>query len=217
MARHGLGHHEDAREDYTRAIEQDPQVAAFWSNRALSHYLLQAYQESIDDASQAIELESDHALARKWRRESFVALERWTEAVDDYTALVASSGGEWRSQYELALCCLAAGNLDCYRGICGLMVDEGISTEDALQAGFTAWTCALAPDAIDDYGPLITATAEAAERSQNEPQLQTKLGALLYRAGRYDEALDILENSSMTPKPMPVHRLLPPTPGISWP
>jgi hypothetical protein len=57
-----------------------------------------------------------------------------------------------------------------------------------------AWTCALGTAALDDYGPLLRAAEEATAGPTDANRLNT-LGALLYRAGRFADAVRQLERS----------------------
>ena len=69
------------------------------------------------------------------------------------------------------------------------MLAQFAETEDAQTANFTAWSCALADDAVDDYSLPVALAERAVELDpDNDFHLKT-LGAVLYRAGRFDEAL----------------------------
>jgi Flp pilus assembly protein TadD len=57
-----------------------------------------------------------------------------------------------------------------------------------------AWTCALGPAALDDYGRVI-AMAETAVASRPELNRVNTLGAVLHRAGRHREALEQLNRA----------------------
>ena len=69
------------------------------------------------------------------------------------------------------------------------MLHQFGQTDKATDAHWTAWACVLAPDATTDWA---TAVALAENSVHSEPKsvlyLNT-LGAVLYRAGRFDESL----------------------------
>ena len=69
------------------------------------------------------------------------------------------------------------------------MLEHFAETEDAQTANFTSWSCALAADAVDDFSLPITLAERAVEKDHGNVFLLNTLGAVLYRAGRFDEAL----------------------------
>ncbi len=52
--------------------------------------------------------------------------------------------------------------------------------------------CVLMPDAVGDPGQLVEVTRDAVSRGSRTLRKKANLGATLYRAGRYQEALDVL-------------------------
>ena len=79
-----------------------------------------------------------------------------------------------------------------YRDACAAMVGKFGETDDPMAANFAAWTCALAPDAVDDYEPVLALATKAVEAQPDSDQFLNTLGAILYRAGRHDEAIERL-------------------------
>ena len=72
---------------------------------------------------------------------------------------------------------------------CRTMLQQFGQTAQADDGHWIAWACTLAPDAITDWA---TAIALAEKAVQSDPKSATYLntsGAVLYRAGRFDEAL----------------------------
>ena len=55
-----------------------------------------------------------------------------------------------------------------------------------------AWTCALAADAVEDFNGVIELARLAVEKSGETHQNRNTLGAILYRAGKFDEAVQVL-------------------------
>jgi len=93
--------------------------------------------------------------------------------------------------YGCALTCVGTGDTNGYRAIAAQIVAH---LENALpwQKLLLSGACALAPDAVTNYAPLLATVTNALAGRTNSPKpvfgLQT-LGALLYRAGRYPEAV----------------------------
>jgi tetratricopeptide (TPR) repeat protein len=68
------------------------------------------------------------------------------------------------------------------------MLTKSTQSKDAEELAFTTWTAALAPQALDDYGPATALARRAVELNKDNSAAVRSLGAILYRAGEYDEA-----------------------------
>ena len=62
-------------------------------------------------------------------------------------------------------------------------------TDKASDGHWVAWACALAPDAITDWTTAIALAEKAVQSDPKFVMYLNTLGAVLYRAGRFDEAL----------------------------
>ena len=58
-----------------------------------------------------------------------------------------------------------------------------------MAASFVAWTCALSPDAVDDYAPIIAMARGAVDASPKNYQYLKSLGAILFRAREIEAAV----------------------------
>ena len=54
------GDFSDAIEDYTKAIELDPDYADAYNNRGYAYYLLEQYGKALNDYDKAIELDPNY-------------------------------------------------------------------------------------------------------------------------------------------------------------
>jgi tetratricopeptide (TPR) repeat protein len=136
-------------------------------------------------------------------------LEHWRQAARDLDIdelAQQTDSGTWQLA---ALVRLRGGDRDAYRADCaGMFKHFGEADSLGQPAWFTAWTCALAPNAVDNYAPVL-ALAERlrADRPEDQKRVQS-LGALLYRAGRFEEAVERLmeaERLSTDPRASPIH------------
>lgn len=66
---------------------------------------------------------------------------------------------------------------------------------EANDSHFVTWTCALAPAAVDDDSPVIALARKAVDSEPDNAQYLTGLGAVLFRAGQFDEAQKTLHQS----------------------
>jgi serine/threonine protein kinase/WD40 repeat protein len=90
---------------------------------------------------------------------------------------------------------LRAGDLAGYQAGCSSLISRFGRDE---RPGFVepvAWACALGPDALEDWIPMIRAVEAAVKQRPENVELRKTLGALLVRAGRAREAITALEES----------------------
>ena len=98
--------------------------------------------------------------------------------------------------YQAALLSLASDDPERYRALCQRMVSEFADSTNAGETSFTAWTCALAPDAAGDYTqPMALAERAVATEPENQQYLNG-LGAVQLRAGLFAEARATLEKAA---------------------
>jgi tetratricopeptide (TPR) repeat protein len=94
----------------------------------------------------------------------------------------------------VALARLALGDHGEYVAACRHLLEKfGAASLAPKTANNVAWSCALGAAAVADYGPPVRLAELAAARSAQN-RLNT-LGAVLYRAGRVDEAIEQLGRS----------------------
>jgi tetratricopeptide (TPR) repeat protein len=96
---------------------------------------------------------------------------------------------------HLALVLLGSGDRAGWRRATAAVLDRLGGTTDASTANHAAWACALGPEATADPGMPVR-LAKIAVRGAfpfDKPACLNTLGAALYRAGRYDEAIRRLE------------------------
>jgi tetratricopeptide (TPR) repeat protein len=84
------------------------------------------------------------------------------------------------------------------------MLKQFSKTDDGATAHFVAWSCAMGPDSLTDWTPAVALAEKAATSNASSAQFVGSLGAILYRAGRFDEARQKLREadhlaSSTTP------------------
>ena len=219
-----LGNLDEALADYERGIEEtkDPGTraqhynnAAWWiatSPQSTPRHI----EKAVEWVEKAIELEeSTNVPAALYQSSQPFNLMHFLPGADPFTArsllyavlkmndraradfekAVSSESMSNYSRYHHALRRLSMDDLTAYRKGCRIMLEKSAETENSEEAYFTAWTCALTPNAIDDYSLAI----ELAERALNaNPKLhshQQCLGAVLYRDEKFDDAIEHLNKA----------------------
>jgi tetratricopeptide (TPR) repeat protein len=91
--------------------------------------------------------------------------------------------------YWAAMLALKLDDHAWYREICAAMLGELSNTKVAVAAHFAAWTATLAPNALDDYASANKLARRALQSNPRDEQFLTGLGAILFRAGDFPNAL----------------------------
>ena len=99
---------------------------------------------------------------------------------------------EPKGHYELALLLLSEGLVEEYRSTCETMLDHFQASEDIPVLQRLAWTCGLGSKAFAEYDDLIKLARKTVEAFDNSQQNLKALGAVLMRAGQYEEAERVL-------------------------
>jgi tetratricopeptide (TPR) repeat protein len=113
----------------------------------------------------------------------------------DFEKAVSSDNASNYSHYIHALACLKMGNPAEFRNACLILLEKFAATENPTDAYFSAWTCALAPKAVDDYSLAIELAERALKADPKPHQHQQCLGAVLYRDGKFDDAIEHLNKA----------------------
>jgi tetratricopeptide (TPR) repeat protein len=122
------------------------------------------------------------------RGKVYLMQERWDRAAKYMNRAIELGLVDPSPLYDAALANLAAGDVAGYRKVCARMVAEHADEDDPDLCNTLAWACSVVPGAVDDWAvPLRWAKyLDAQEKDYN---MMNTSGALLYRAGRLDEAL----------------------------
>jgi serine/threonine protein kinase/WD40 repeat protein len=126
----------------------------------------------------------DHAWEGRWDQ----ALAAYTRALD----LGADDPVVWGRQLTLRL---RAGDPAGYRSGCKALLARFGQDRRPGMVQPAAWACALGPDAPADWSALVRSVDEAVARFPKDAELRTTLGAVLFRAGRFRQAIRNLEES----------------------
>ena len=196
------GETEKAAEDRQQAARCFDQLIAYAPGEVYPYAARAVFREqnsettgAIADWTEIIERRPD--LASIWMRRGglLAQLERYDEAANDFAEAVELDAKFFRPRYLLALTQLCIGDMPGYQHTCAAMVDTFLETDDMIEAKFTSWSCVLGTEAVDSYAN-VTRLAEKSVSMERKLKLGT-LGAALYRAGRYDEALARLNQAEV--------------------
>jgi Flp pilus assembly protein TadD len=127
----------------------------------------------------------------------YAGLGQWKQAADDFGKATGRIGDDPTIGYKHALLCLWLGDTKGYCAACASSLERIGRMRNPSAANNAAWICALAPDKITDVDrrrALVLAQRLHAENPQDHNLLNT-LGALLYRVGEYQAAVEKLSQA----------------------
>jgi WD40 repeat protein/serine/threonine protein kinase/Flp pilus assembly protein TadD len=124
---------------------------------------------------------------------------QWDMAAASYGKLVARDPDNRELRYPLIRSLIETGDRAGVRRNCEDLIESYVDV-DVLQARSIVWSCVLTPDAVADHeAPVLLAesfiAAHPEERSIEKSDGLNALGAALYRAGRFEEAIRHLNQS----------------------
>ena len=136
--------------------------------------------------------------AHRNRGKSWIKRRRWNDAAAEFAKACDIRPGDatlWRFQ---AVARFVAGDVKGYRQTCTSMLERFAQTDDRFATGNVLLACVLQDDAISDVSRLLPLTRVV------DPLWHWGVGvsgAALYRAGRYQESVQCLENAARTYRP----------------
>jgi tetratricopeptide (TPR) repeat protein len=185
-------------------IAADPKQASLYHRSGLIHARLKEWTRAVADYDKALELDAPQQMGpdgwKVWHDRGLVRVEQgqWEKAAADWTKAAAMTPDQDGPTRDLALIRLRLDDREGYRRACATLMERFGKTTNANLANNVAWTCAQGPKALSDLAPAV-ALAEKAVAASTRPNdryntLNT-LGVVLYRAGRYQEALKKLDEA----------------------
>jgi tetratricopeptide (TPR) repeat protein len=122
--------------------------------------------------------------------------EQWADAAADFSRARERSPDPlvW---HQAALLYLQTGDAEGYQRSCRLLQRDFEANHLAAAHGMLPWSCMFGSDAVDDFNPLLKLAGVPDNRRQDWGEVQ--LAALLYRAGRFQEAAQHFDEMKADP------------------
>jgi len=129
------------------------------------------------------------------RGEELARSGRWDDAGVAFEEAIASGARHVDAQARRVLFRQARGDKTAYGESCRQLLQLFESSEPVPRvANKIAWACALGSNAVSDYSRVVQLAEMAAASQPTNGRLNT-LGAILYRAGRFEDAVRQLRRS----------------------
>jgi tetratricopeptide (TPR) repeat protein len=203
------GRLDEAIGHFKQALSIDPDFAWAHANLGTALGKKELLDEAIDHFEQALRL--DPKIAAVCHRNLGTALvgqgrahagrRDWTQAADCYArAMTRGLTDDGQFWFEYAALLLLSGDRLGYVKACAHLVDR-CAKDKGPRSYHVARACTLAPGAVADMS-LPSRLAEKELQGSREFWSLTEQGALAYRAGRFQEAVPLFEQSLLAnPKP----------------
>jgi len=168
--------------DLNQSIRLDPKLASAYVNRGAVHFRKGDLDKALADFNEATRLDPIRA-------EEFDARGRLYAELSKAVQRQPTDPNVWHLR---ALASAADARPDEYRKDCAEMLQRFGQTDNPEEAYSVAWTCALAPGAAADWSRVAALAEKAAKSDPKSLPFVTAWGAVLYRAGRLEEATERL-------------------------
>jgi WD40 repeat protein/serine/threonine protein kinase len=179
-------------------------AARVWDATPLPAEVLRAQEARFQQKRTELKALRDNAEAAKspGAGNNLSLISQWNGSADDIEKSVESDPNNRLLRYQHILTLVVAGNRAGVRRACADLLERFGNTTDPVQAHSVAWYCVLAPDAVDDpKAPVRLAEAALAGHpgsGRARSDVLKTLGAALYRAGKFEEAIRRLDESIQT-------------------
>jgi tetratricopeptide (TPR) repeat protein len=145
-----------------------------------------------------IESNPDDAGAYSQRGSVYAGVQQWDKAAEDFATAIKLQPDDHWLWYQYAPLCLQLGDLDGYHRCCRVMLERFGNTSAPVIAHRVAFTCVVVPDAVNDLNLPLQLAERAVRQDPNSWDSCWHLlilGTAYYRAGRFEPAVERLEQA----------------------
>ena len=157
-------------------------------------------------ADRAVELNQGSIRSRVVRVSLLLALGQFERARDDLSEIIQPDDAPLSQVHHAALIALKLDNRAEFIELSHRLAFANEDASEPTAKHFAVWTASLTSDAFDDYEQVVELARQSVEQEPSNRQHLTGLGAILMRAGEYEEAkrkLDEAIKSAETDKTSP--------------
>jgi WD40 repeat protein/serine/threonine protein kinase/tetratricopeptide (TPR) repeat protein len=175
-----------------QVLKREPGAWNIYFDRGRAYSELGQYEPAIADFTQAIACRADRYESWLNRADAHFELghphPHWAKAAPDYEKALDLGAYEIHHWRKAALAWLATGQPDRYRSLCARLLKADKRREVKTDPHQWAWVFVLAPDALSDLRPVVKQIDSWLKSRPTDPERLLCMGAVLYRAGRFAEA-----------------------------
>jgi len=200
LAHFALNQNDKALADFDEAVKMEPIQRArrpqagdtwvIWFRRGQTYFRLGQLDKAIADLSQVLKLNPGHGPSWHGRGQAYAELGDLKSAATDFAAALQRPGVPATVSCDVAQARLHLKDASGYREACARALKRFGETEDPVLAASLAWTCSLAPGATADPEQVVRLARLALAQDAENYVCQRALGAALYRADKFQEAIE---------------------------
>jgi hypothetical protein len=187
-----------AYEDFSRPAPDSftasrAQILGWHHQQFLHCNAAERWEAALVHLDRVIALGPDYDAPHAIRFAIHLNLDHWRDVLRDLEAVIALSGQDPRDYADSrALLCLGCDDRTGYRAACTELLNRFGASEDIWPAGLAAWSCVLAEGVGADLEAVLALARRVAAWEPKEAHWGQTVGAALYRAGQFDEAIEQL-------------------------
>jgi WD40 repeat protein/tetratricopeptide (TPR) repeat protein/tRNA A-37 threonylcarbamoyl transferase component Bud32 len=189
------GQWEKARAEFTQALELKVDAWDVWRHLGWVHVSMGQHQQAIAAYSKAIDLQADDEESWKARGSIYATLDLWDKAAADFAKAMELHPADTEFPCWHALALAGAGDNQGYRKACAALLEKFGKTTEPNSAYKVAWICLVGRDAGIDPAVLISLAEKAVAGDPKSNAYLNTMGAALYRAGRFEAAIQRLSEA----------------------
>jgi tetratricopeptide (TPR) repeat protein len=193
----------------SKALEEKVDDWRVWYLRGYVRALVGPHDLAINDYSQSVERGAPQALVLAARAATLARLRRWAEAIGDFDKVARLQPDDPKAAWEAAVARLGAGDEPAYRKACATLLEQQAKSDDLDTRSRAIWLSCLVRDPIAVEN-LVRLAKESVTLDPENPAYLRALGAALYRAGKYEKAIEQFEKVLAVSPSMPLPPLPPP-------
>jgi tetratricopeptide (TPR) repeat protein len=183
------GDYDKAVADYSEAIRLNPQEAMYFHNRGNCYYRKGEFSKAADDQTKAIKIKPEFGQAWAWRGSTYAELGQWEKAAADFVKVTEFKEAPAAAWHQHALLRLQLGDRAGLQKCCTTMLQKFSRNHDDATAYFVALTCVVVPGAVEKTDLPLQLAEELVKKDPKQSTSLFLFGALLYRAGKDEEAV----------------------------
>jgi WD40 repeat protein/tetratricopeptide (TPR) repeat protein len=196
----GLGRWDKAVQDFSAAAALKPDHRPAWAGRGMANGGLGRWQDAVRDFSRLINLKQGDPSSWALRGDAYAYLGQWPRAVADFQQARMYSVAELQTvplelQLKYASACLGAGQREQYRAFVQNLLKAFDQTNNSAAAAIAAWYGVRVPDTVKDVSVPLRLAERAVKSQPQNRHYHSILGAALYRARQYPQAVKELQET----------------------
>ena len=172
-----------------QAIRLDPNYSEAYEHRGRIRLQRAQFELAASDFKQAIRFGPAYTSSYMHLGHACAENGSFTPAVQNFVRAKEREPENALYYRYYALALAGAGDIEGYKASCRQMVERFGRSDLPEVALWLAWSCALVPDAVADFSPVVSAAEFAVRNAPDSIIYLNTLGAIHYRAGRLPEAV----------------------------